>query len=166
MLTAAHGDDGHGHALEDYLFGNLLSLGGGNLLLMSAGLVLVALLLVRCWPGLLAMAINEETAQVDGWPVKRLRPLMLMLLAGVVAAGAKVMGVLLISALLVIPAAAARYIARSPGQMAARASIIGMLSVSAGVAIGRPTALPLAPLVVLSGLCMLLLLLLRSRLRS
>lgn len=166
VLTAAHGDDGHGHALEDYLFGNLLSLDGAQLLLMTGGLLLVLVLLLRCWAGLVAMAISEETAEVDGWPVARLRPLLLLLLAGVVAAGAKVMGVLLISALLVIPAAAARYIARSPGQMARRASIIGMLSVAGGVAIGVPASLPLAPLVVLSGLTMLLVLMLRKRLRS
>ncbi len=165
VMTAAQGGGGH-HDLEDYLFGNLLSLDGSQLLLISAGLLLVALLLVRGWPGLVAMAISEETAQVDGWPVARLRPLLLLLLAGVVAAGAKVMGVLLISALLVIPAAAARYVAHSPGQMALRASLIGMLSVLAGVGVGVPAGLPPAPLVVLSGLVLLLLLMLRSRLRA
>jgi len=172
VLTAVHenqeghADGGHGHELEDYLFGNLLSLNGGELLLMSAGLLLVALLLARCWQGLVAMAVSEETAQVDGWPVARLRPLMLLLLAGVVAAGAKVMGVLLISALLVIPAAAARYVARSPGQMALRAGVIGALAVAAGVGIGVPTRLPLAPLVVLAGLALMLALMLRRRLRG
>ncbi|WP_158249253.1 metal ABC transporter permease [Amnimonas aquatica] len=154
---AAHGaGDDHGHALEDYLFGNLLALDGDTLLAMAAGLLVVGIVLARTWPGLVAMAIHEESAQVDGWPVARLRPLLLLLLAGVVAAGAKVMGVLLISALLVIPAAAARYLARSPGQMALRASLIGMLAVAAGVGIGVPGELPVAALTVLAALLVLL----------
>ncbi|MES2909274.1 MAG: metal ABC transporter permease [Pseudomonadota bacterium] len=166
VLTAALGDDGHGHSLEDYLFGNLLNLTGTQLLAISAGLLLVMLVLARHWSGLVAMAIHEDTAQVDGWPVQRLRPLLMLLLAGVVAAGAKVMGVLLISALLVIPAAAARFIARSPGAMALRASAIGMFSVAAGVGVGVPAHLPLAPMIVLAGLSALLVLMLWQRLRA
>lgn len=163
VLTAARGGDDH--VLEDYLFGNLLGIDGAQLTLMAAGLGGVMLVLWRHWPALLAMAIDEETAEVDGWPVARLRPLLLVLLALVVAAGAKVMGMLLISALLVIPAAAARYGASHPDQMALRASGIGMVAVIAGVAGGIGGALPVAPLVVLSGLAMLLTFMLYQRLR-
>ena len=166
VLTAALGDDGHGHSLEDYLFGNLLNLTGTQLLATSGGLMLVMLVLARYWSGLVALAIHEDTAQVDGWPVQRLRPLLMLLLAGVVAAGAKIMGVLLISALLVIPAAAARFIARSPGEMALRASAIGMFSVAVGVGIGLPAQLPLAPMIVLGSLSALLALMLWQRLRA
>lgn len=164
VLTAAHSDDGHGHALEDYLFGNLLSIRVEQLIAMSIGLGLILLLLWRTWAGMVAMAINEDTARVDGWPTRTLRTLLLLLLAGVVAAGAKVMGVLLISALLVVPAAAARYISRSPADMAIRASFIGMLAVGSGVTIGVSQHLPIAPLVVLSAMLALFLLLLRRRL--
>jgi len=166
VLTAALGDDGHGHSLEDYLFGNLLNLSGQQLLAISGGLFLVMLVLTRYWSGLVALAIHEDTAQVDGWPVQRLRPLLMLLLAGVVAAGAKIMGVLLISALLVIPAAAARFIAKSPGVMALRASAIGMVSVAVGVGLGLPAQLPLAPMIVLVALSSLLLLMLLQRLRA
>lgn len=162
VLSALHnGSDGHD--LEDYLFGNLLSLDLRQLAIMSAGLLITALLLLRNWTGLVAQAVSEETAQVDGWPVQRLRPLLLVLLAVVVAAGAKVMGVLLISALLVIPAAAARYIARSPGQMAMLASLLGIVGIFCGVGIGHAYHLPPAPLVVLSGMVLLIVLMLWSR---
>ena len=109
LLTAVHGDDGHGHGhdLEAYLFGDLMALTASQCGWTALGLAGVAAVLWRIWPALLAMAVDEETAAVDGWPVQRLRPVMLLLLAGVVAAGAKLMGVLLISALLVMPAAAA-----------------------------------------------------------
>lgn len=163
VLTAARGGDDH--TLEDYLFGNLLGVDAGQVTLMAAGLMLVMLLLWRHWPALLAMAIDEESAKVDGWPVQRLRPLLLVLLALVVAAGAKVMGMLLISALLVIPAAAARYAARHPDEMALRASGIGMVAVTAGVAGGIGNSLPVAPLVVIAALLMLLALMGWQRLR-
>ena len=143
---------GSTHDLEDYLFGDLLTLHAETLLVMAAGLLLIALMLLRSWPGLVAMAIDEETAQVDGWPVHRLRPLLMLMLAGLIAVGARVMGVLLISALLVIPAAGARYLARTPGQMALRASLIGMLAAAAGIALGASAQLPVAPLVVLAAL--------------
>ena len=155
LMTSSHDEHG-GHALEDYLFGNLLSLSSSNIIWMCLGLVVVALLLWRHWTGLVAAAIHEETAAVDGWPVHWLRPLLLLLLAAVVAAGAKVMGVLLISALMVIPAAAARYLARSPAQMARRASIIAVVCMSAAVLVGQPLHLPIAALVVLFALSFLL----------
>jgi zinc transport system permease protein len=156
LMTASHSEH-DGHALEDYLFGNLLSLSSDSIAWMCAGLAVVALLLWRHWTGLVAAAIHEEAAAVDGWPVDWLRPLLLLLLAAVVAAGAKVMGVLLISALMVIPAAAARYLARTPGQMAIRASIIAVLCMSAAVLVGQPLHLPIAALVVLFALTALLL---------
>lgn len=154
LMTASH-DEHAGHALEDYLFGNLLSLSSHSIWLMCAGLMVVALLLWRHWTGLVAAAIHEESAAVDGWPVHWLRPLLLLMLAAVVAAGAKVMGVLLISALMVIPAAAARYLARSPGQMAIRASVIAVLCMSAAVLVGQPLKLPIAALVVVFALATL-----------
>lgn len=153
VMTAAQGGDAH--VLEDYLFGNLLSLDAGQLGLMAAGLAAVGLLLWRLWPALVAMAIDEETAAVDGWPVRRLRPVLMLMLALVVAAGAKVMGVLLISALLVIPAAAARLVSRHPDQMARRAALFGMLAVLAGLGVGATTGWPVPALTVLAGLLLL-----------
>lgn len=165
VLSAIH-DGSDGHALEDYLYGNLLDLNSTQLGIMSIALLITAGLLLRNWSGLVALAINEETAQVDGWPLSRLRPLLMLLLAVVVAAGAKVMGVLLISALLVIPAAAARYIARSPAQMARRASLIGIIAVLIGVSIGHTYALAPAPWVVLAGMVELLALMLWQRFKA
>lgn len=166
VLAAAHAGDNHGHALEDYLFGNLMALSGHQLVAVAGGIAVILLVLWRSWPGLVAMAMHEDMAQVTGWPVRRLRTLLLLLLAGLVAAGAKLMGVLLISALLVIPAAAARYLSQHPTQMAVRASVIGLLAVSAGVAIGAPQQLPIAPLTVLSAMVLLLLAMAWRRLRA
>lgn len=168
LLTAVHGNDGHGHGhdLEAYLFGDLMALTASQCGWTALGLAGVAAVLWRIWPALLAMAVDEETAAVDGWPVQRLRPVMLLLLAGVVAAGAKLMGVLLISALLVMPAAAARLASRTPGGMALGASLIAMLAVLAGWTSHVWLATPPAPVIVLSALAVLLALMLRQRLSA
>lgn len=156
LLSAVSHGDGHGHELEAYLFGEISQIDTSTLLLLTVGLVAVGLALLRFWPAWLAMAVHEESAQIDGWAVKPLRRLLLLLLAAVVALGAKVMGVLLISALLVMPAAAARYLATHPSEMAIKASLLGSVAVISGTLVGIPSALPVAPLVVvfcLAGLC-------------
>jgi zinc transport system permease protein len=65
--------------------------------------------------------VSEELAEIDGYPVRRLKAMLVLLLALVVAISMKIVGVLLI-----IPAAAARPLAKSPEQMAIFASVIGM----------------------------------------
>ena len=91
---------------------------------------------------------------VDGIPVARLRLLLLILLALVVTAAMKVVGVLLITALLVIPAAVARRLARTPEQMAIGASLIGGTAVMSGLAGSLQWNLPLGPAIVVAAATM------------
>jgi len=76
--------------------------------------------------------------------------MLVLLLALVVAISMKIVGVLLISALLIIPAAAARPLEKSPEQMAMLASLIGMLSVCAGMAFSFVWDTPTGPTIVVS----------------
>lgn len=158
-------DHGHGHDLEDYLFGDISSIDGTGFIALLIGTLVIAVTLWRFWPAWLAMSVHEESARVDGWPVAGLRRLLILLLATLVAIGAKVMGVLLISALLVIPAAAARYLASHPSEMAVKASLLGMLSVFAGTLLGLPTHLPVAALTVVFALLTLCISMARQRWR-
>jgi zinc transport system permease protein len=107
-------------------------------------------LLVWQWRGLLASTVSEELAEIDGYPVRRLKAMLVLLLALVVAISMKIVGVLLISALLIIPAAAARPLAKSPEQMAIFASVIGMLSVCAGMGASFIWDTPTGPTIVVS----------------
>lgn len=136
--------------LMAYLFGDLLSLQAADLPGLVAGALLLLALLVWQWRPLLLMAINEEMAAVDGVAVARLRLLLLIVLALLVTVAMKVVGVLLITALLVIPAAAARRLARTPEQMALLASAAGMLALLLGFASSLQWDLPLGPAVVVS----------------
>ncbi|MDI1301638.1 MAG: metal ABC transporter permease [bacterium] len=148
--------------LMAYLFGDLLSLAPQDLPMLLAGATVILALLLWQWRGLVLASINEEMAAVDGVPVIRLRFLLLVLLALTVTAAMKVVGVLLITALLIIPAAAARRLSRTPEQMAVLATLTGMLAVCAGLAGSLQWDLPLGPaIVVAAALCFLLTSLLR-----
>lgn len=143
--------------LMAYLFGDLLSVGAQDLPLLLVAAVLILALLCWQWRGLVLASINEEMAAVDGVPVVRLRFLLLIMLALTVTAAMKVVGVLLITALLVIPPAAARRLSRTPEQMVAFATLIGMLAICAGLAGSVRWDLPLGPAIVVAAACCFLL---------
>lgn len=135
--------------LIGFLFGDLLAIGVQDLtwIALSCGLALVVL--VRLWRPLLAITVNEELAQVEGINVALVRTLLMLLVAVVIAVAMKVVGVLLITSLLIIPAAAARGLSNSPEQMAVLASLLGMLAVSGGLALSWFYDTPTGPSIVL-----------------
>ena len=136
--------------LNAYLFGDLLAVDRQDLLFMALGCVLVLAVLSRMWRGLLAATVSEELAQVEGYPVARLRLLFMVLLAVVIASAMKLVGVLLITALLIIPAAAARPFSQGPKQMAILATIISMVAVATGLGLSYQFDTPAGPSIVLT----------------
>lgn len=147
---------GHGQRVDlmSYLFGDLLTLVPGDLPGLLAGVLLVLALLAWQWRALLAASINEELAAIDGLPVARLRLLLLVTLALAIAGAMHVVGVLLITALLIIPAATARNLARSPEQMAGLAALFGVLAVLGGLGASLQWDTPVGPSVVIAA-CLL-----------
>lgn len=133
-----------------YLFGDLLSVTPADLPLLGGGLGLVGVALAFAWKPLVRAAIDEDLAAVEGLPVVRLRVLLLLLLALVVAVAMKVVGSLLITALLVIPALAARPLARGPGSMALLAALNGLLAVGGGLLASVWWDTPVGPGVVVA----------------
>jgi len=136
--------------INAYLFGDLLAVDRQDLITMAIGSALVLLALSRMWKGLLAASVSEELAQVEGYQVARLRLLFMVLLAVVIAGAMKLVGVLLITALLIIPAAAARPFSYGPKQMAALATIISMLAVAMGLGLSYYFDTPAGPSIVLT----------------
>ena len=119
--------------LMGYLFGDLLAVSHDDIWWIYGGGALLLALLVWLWHPLLAITVDEELAQVEGINVTAVR-LALMLLVGIVIAVAmKIIGVLLITSLMIIPAATARRHADTPERMAIYASLIGVLAVCAGL---------------------------------
>ena len=142
--------------LMSYLFGDLLAVGPADLAWILGGSALVLLLLVPLWRPLLAITVHEELARVEGLPVAGIRLALMLLIALVIAVAMKIVGVLLITSLLIIPAAAAQRHARSPEQMAAGASVLGVIAVCAGLSLSWFQDTPAGPSIVVSAAALFL----------
>ncbi|MGH1462458.1 MAG: zinc ABC transporter permease subunit ZnuB [Neptuniibacter sp.] len=142
--------------LMAYLFGDLLAVGTEDLLWIYLGGALVLLLLKLLWQPLLAITINEDLAQVEGVNVPLIRLILMLLIAVVIAIAMKIVGLLLITSLLIIPAASARRLARTPEQMACGAAVVACLAVLGGLALSWHFDTPTGPSVVVISLCLFL----------
>ncbi|MBI3129365.1 MAG: zinc ABC transporter permease subunit ZnuB [Candidatus Tectomicrobia bacterium] len=136
--------------LMGYLFGDILAVTPGDLAWIWGGGAVVLAGLAWLWRDLLALTVHEELAQAEGVPALRVRFLFMGLIALAVAIAMKIVGVLLITSLLIIPAAAARRLARTPEQMALLASLLGLLAVAGGLAASLRWDTPAGPSVVLA----------------
>ena len=123
----------YGHGLLSYLFGDVLAVTWSDFVMVWTGGIVCLVLLASLWRPLVAITVHEDLARAEGAPVERCQVIYMILMAGVVAAGMKVVGILLIVALLVIPAAAARSLSRTPEQMAVLAAVIGVVACSGGL---------------------------------
>lgn len=144
-----------------YLFGDLLAVGWQDALALWAGAILILLLMLWQWRALLSITVSEELAQVEGVAVQRTRLLLMLLLALLIAGAIRTVGVLLITSLLVIPAASARRLTHTPAQMAAVASVLGTLAVLAGLAVSWFANTPVGPSIVVAASSLFVLTLLR-----
>jgi zinc transport system permease protein len=136
--------------LSAYLFGDVLAVGPGDLLWIFGGGALVLLALVALWSPLLSTTVSAELAQAEGVAVGAVQAGFMLLMALAVALGMKIVGILLIVSLLIIPAAAARQLARSPEQMALLAAAVGVLAVALGLAASLAWDTPAGPSIVVA----------------
>jgi zinc transport system permease protein len=136
--------------LMAFLFGDLLSVSYSELLWMLGGGIAAIGILLWYWNRLLAITLNQELAQVEGLNVTRLRLLLMLVMAIVVAGSMKIVGILLITSLLIIPPAAARNFAKSPEQMALGSSVIGALAVIGGMSASWFWDTPTGPSIVVA----------------
>jgi len=144
-----------------YLFGDLLSVSRADLLWIYGGGLAVLATLAALWRPLLSLTVHAELAQVEGIPATRLNLVFMLLIALTVAVAVKIVGLLLVTALLVVPAAAARRASPTPERMAALASLTGCLSVLGGLGASLAWDAPTGPaVVVVAGLFFMLSLLL------
>ncbi len=134
--------------LSAWLFGDILAVSRADLGFIWGGAVLVVGLLVWRWQALLTTTLNEDLAHASGLNPARERMILTLALAVVVAVAIKVVGALLIAAMLIIPAAAARGLARTPESMAVLATIIGAISALGGVQLSLWQDTPAGPSVI------------------
>lgn len=147
---------GVGVDLMGYLFGDVLAAGWEDLAWIYAGAAVVLATVGGIWRPLLNLTVHEELARVDGVAAGWVSTLYMLLVAITVAVAMKLVGALLITAMLVIPAAAARPFAHSPGRMALLATAAGIVSVTLGLAASLWWDTPSGPSIVLAA-CLLFL---------
>ncbi len=138
--------------LMAYLFGDILAVGKTDLYWLFGAAVVIGAVLLSIWRPLLTLTVHAELARVEGVDVDRVRLLFMLLLAALVALAMKVVGVLLVTSLLIIPAAAARPLSRSPGQMALLAAVCGGISVLAGLSGSYYFDTPSGPSIVVAAM--------------
>ena len=119
--------------LMAYLLGDILAVSRGDLLIIWGGVFIVLMLVFWRWSALLLATLNEELAYSTGLNPRKEEVILILSLAITVAVAIKVVGVLLITAMLIIPPAAARNLSRTPESMVMIAVIVGSLSALGGL---------------------------------
>ncbi len=117
----------------DILFGDVLTVSRADVLTVWAGAALVLAVLVTLWRDLIAMAVHEDLARAEGVRVDRVELAFVLIIAIMTAISMKIVGLLLITALMIVPAAAARRLSASPEAMALWAVAIAAVAVLAGL---------------------------------
>ena len=134
--------------LLSYLFGDILSVTSADLWAVWGGGALVLLVLLAIWRPLLAASVHEELARAEDLPVLTTSMLFTILVAVVIGLAMKIVGVLLITSLLIIPAATARRFVREPETMAVVAAGFGIIAVIAGLICSLEFDTPAGPSIV------------------
>lgn len=132
------------------LFGDILAVSKMDVLLTYAGGGGVLILLLCWWRPLFAATVSRDLAEAEGLNPARYDLLFTFLTAAVIALSIKIVGALLITALLIIPAATARGFARTPESMAVWASLIGVLAVVSGLFSSLAWDTPSGPSIVVA----------------
>ncbi len=152
--------------LSSILFGDLLALRDRDLWLIAGVLSVVLLVLGRYWRLFVALTVSSEIAVSEDRQALRYDFLLIGLLSGTVVLAMKIVGILLVTALLILPAAAARPFARSPEIMALGAMGVGSLSVGLGLGGSFVLDIPAGPAIVVGGFLFFLVSLAVSGLRT
>ncbi len=148
---------GYNEDLMSYLFGNILMIAPGDLLLMGGLDLLILTLTLLFYNQLLTLSFDEEFARLRGVRTDRLYLLLLLLTSLTIVVLVQVVGLVLVIALLTLPAAAADHLTKRLWQMMIVATGISLLVTAGGLALSYRPNLPAgATIIVLSGLIYLL----------
>lgn len=143
--------------LMGFLFGDILAVSVFDIAVIYAGGAAVLTVLAFIWRPLFAATVSRELAEAEGLNPEAANAVFMLLMATVIALSMKIVGVLLITALLIIPAAAARRLASGPEQMAVYAACIGALAVIGGLFGSLRFDTPSGPSIVVAALVLFLL---------
>ncbi len=153
FLFASRSGGGQNQILA-FLFGSPLNLGWGRVAAVCALAVAVVLVVLALYPQLVAMAFDESSARASGVPTQGLVLALTVLVALVVVGGMSSIGLLLISAMMVIPVATAAQVAPSYRTTMWLSSAIGGLSAVTGLLVAFYADAPTGATIVLVALAL------------
>ena len=136
--------------LMGVLFGDILAISNLDLYMVGIGLLVIWGLIAWVWQDLLALSIDRELAIAEGVHVSRIEFLFSLAIAATIALSMKLVGLLLVTAMLIIPAAAAMGISRTPEQMVVFTGLISCFSVISGLIASLYIDIPTGPAIVVS----------------
>jgi zinc transport system permease protein len=125
--------------------------------------LVLGVLLIQHWRSFVAVSVSREIAQAEGIAVRKVQLLMYLMIALLVAVMMKVMGVLLIAAMLVIPTSSARVLSSSPERMVMLSALFGCAALGGGILSSFQFDWQTGPSIVLSATTLLLITLLIVR---
>lgn len=140
-----------------FLFGDILAVTMADIAVIWGGGAVVLALIAWLWRPLLAATVNAELAEAEGLHPERARLAFMLLMALVIAIAMKIVGIMLITSLLIIPAATARRFSSTPELMAILASLIGAVAVVGGLFGSLTYDTPSGPSIVVAALILFIL---------
>ncbi len=139
------------------LFGDILSVNNLDILIIWLGGVVILITLKIIWKPLFASTVNYDLAQAEGMNPDRVNIIFTLLMAAIIAISIKMVGLLLITGMLIMPAAMARNLSDNPIMMVFIASVGGMLSVLIGLFASLEFNSPSGPSIIVAALSLFLL---------
>ena len=134
------------------LFGDILAVNQNDLLLIWIGGALILLILKFIWRPLFASTVNYELAEAEGMKHDKFNAIFTVLMAAVIAISIKIVGLLLITGMLIMPAAMGRNLSNNPQQMVMLSVIAGLLSVIIGLFSSLQFNTPSGPSIITAAL--------------
>ncbi|NEM97866.1 metal ABC transporter permease [Pontibacter burrus] len=150
LTSIQHSGDAAQSGLDKFLFGKAASLVGEDLIVFSAVAIVLLITTILFYKELKLLCFDEVYAKSIGFPVRSLELLLTTLTVFAVVVGIQAVGVVLMAAMLITPAAAARFWTERLGVMLVLAALIGAFSGIAGAFVSYTApAMPTGPWIVL-----------------
>ena len=149
--------------LMGLLFGDILAVNVNDIIIVWFGGALILLVLKLIYKPLFASTVNYELAEAEGMKPERVKAIFTLLLAAIIAISIKMVGLLLITGMLILPAAIARNISSNPKGMVIYSVIAGLMSVLIGLFSSLQINTPSGPSIITTGLILFVLSLIKIK---
>lgn len=137
--------------ITNLLFGDILAVSLDDLIILTIILGLVIFFIWYFYSKIILIIINRDIAQIKGIKVKTIELLFLLLLSLSVFSTIKIVGALLITSILIIPAMTARFLSKTPKQMIFYSVIMALTVNSLGLITSYYLDIPITPIIIIIG---------------